>query len=74
MLPTTRRRRCLAALTLDPRHRHECTSCGRLLAVQQGSVLHIKYKELRTVVQGSARIHCRCGSVTVVVTDARGAA
>ena len=48
--------------------RHECPSCGRLLGLQSGHALHVKYKDFEGVVEGRIRLQCRCRCVVVVVT------
>jgi hypothetical protein len=48
--------------------RHHCESCGRLLGLQTGSSLHIKRKDFEGHVEGRARLRCRCGVMTLVVT------
>jgi hypothetical protein len=47
---------------------HLCVGCGRLIALQYGHALHVKYKDFHGIVEGRADLRCRCGLVTVVVT------
>jgi hypothetical protein len=47
---------------------HHCASCGRLLGLQTGASLHIKRKDFEGHVEGRARLRCRCGVLSVVIT------
>lgn len=60
----------MSALPLPrrPRTPHRCLGCQRLLALQYGRSLHVKYKDFEGVVEGRVDLRCRCGLVTVVVT------
>jgi hypothetical protein len=51
-----------------PRTSHVCRGCQRLIALQYGSSLHVKFKQFEGIVEGRADLRCRCGLVTVVVT------
>jgi len=47
---------------------HLCRRCARLLGMQRGTSLFVKFKECEWVMEGRAELRCRCGLVTVVVT------
>jgi hypothetical protein len=47
---------------------HLCRGCARLLGMQRGPSLFVKFKECQWVMEGRVELRCRCGLVTVVVT------
>ena len=47
---------------------HLCRQCARLLGMQRGPSLFVKFKECEWVMEGRAELRCRCGLITVVVT------
>jgi|HubBroStandDraft_2_1064218.scaffolds.fasta_scaffold1593745_1 hypothetical protein len=47
---------------------HLCRRCARLLGMQRGPSLFVKFKECEWVMEGRVELRCRCGLVTVVVT------
>jgi hypothetical protein len=45
--------------------RHECPVCHRLLGVQQPWGLHVRYKDLESLVEGTIWLFCRCRHAVV---------